>query len=122
MCRRRRRRAASWLEHDLSEVLAALHHQHRLAHLAKRERLVDERHDLAAARELEARLDPGACEAEGADDAALHPEERDDVQRDDLAGVCTADDEAPILVERVEADLKQRAADVLVDEIDAAIV
>ena len=50
------------------------------------------------------------------------PEERDDVEGDDLARVGAADDEAPVLRERVEAVLEELAADVLVHDLDAAAV
>ena len=50
----------SGLEDDLAEVLAALHHRHRLARVREGERLVDERRDLPVARELETALDLGA--------------------------------------------------------------
>src|SRR5581483_1022413 len=90
------------LEDDLSEVLAPLHHLHRLARLREREDLVHERDDLAGARELEARLDLAAQVAERSDHASLHAEEGDDVERHHLAGVRTADHHPPVLPEAVE--------------------
>ena len=113
---------ASGLQHDLAEVLAALHRRHRLARLLEREGLVDERRDLPLPRELEAFLDLFAGVDERADHALLAAEERDDVERDDLARVAAADHEAAVLRERVEAILEELAADVLEDEVDAAAV
>ncbi len=51
----------------------------------------------------------------------LAAEERDDVERDDLAGVRAADHEPPVLCERVEPLLEELAADVLVDDVDAPL-
>src|SRR2546422_10031995 len=96
-------------QQDLAEVLAALHRGHRLAGFRQRERRVDERRDLPLVRELEARLHLGAVVDERADHLPLHPEERDDVERDDLAGVTTADHEPAVLAERVETLLEELA-------------
>src|SRR3989442_10499450 len=103
-------------EDDLDELFTPLHRLHRLADGGEREGLVDKRRDLAEARELEAGLDLRPCIDEGADDALLAPEERDDVEGDDLAGMRAADDQPPVLRERVETLLEELAADVLVDE------
>src|SRR5439155_26070632 len=111
----------SRLQQDLSEMLAALHHRHRLARLGERERRVDERRDPAVARQLEAALHLGAVVDERADHLPLHPEERDDVERHHLPRMAAADDEAAVLAERVETLLEQLAADVLEDEVDAAV-
>ena len=80
----------------------------------------DERGDLAPPGELEAGLDLRPRVDERADHLLLPAEERDDVERDDLAGVGAADDQAAVLRQRVETLLEQLAADVLEDEVDAA--
>ena len=110
------------LEDDLAEVLAALHRLHRVARLLEREGLVDERRDQPARGEIEHLLDLVAVVDERADDLLLRPEERDDVEGHDLARVAAADHEPAVLRERVEADLEELAADVLVHDVDAAAV
>ena len=55
------------------------------------------------------------------DHLPLHTEERDDVERDDLAGVPAADHEPPVLAERVEPFLEELSTDVLEDEVDATV-
>ena len=74
------------------------------------------------AREAQHFLVLGGRERERADDARLVAEQHDDVEVDDLAGVRAAGHEPPVARERVEARLEELAADVLVDEIDAAAV
>src|SRR6187200_2668767 len=109
-------------QEDLPEVLAPLHRRHRLARVREGERLVDEWSDLAPAGELETRLDLVARVDEGADDLLLRPEEGDDVEGHDLAGVPAADHEPPVLVERVEALLEELPAHVLEHDVRAAAV
>ena len=110
------------LEDDLPEVFAPLHHGHRLARLLEREHLVDERLDGAALRELDAPLELVAVVDEGADDALLAAEERDDVEGHDLARVSAAGHEPAVLAERVERVLEEVSTDVLVGEVDSLVV
>ncbi len=76
----------------------------------------------APARELEAELHLGLRVDERADDRLLRAEERDDVEGDDLARVAAADNEPPVLRERVEPHLEELTAAVLVHEVDASVV
>src|SRR5262245_6746462 len=109
----------SGLENDLAELLAALHHRHRLARLFERERRVHERCDPTARSERDALLELLARVHKGADDALLRAEEGDDVEADDFPRVGSAGDHPPVLRERVESLLEEVAADVLVGEVGA---
>ena len=114
--------ATSGGEDDLAEELPALHEVHRLLRLLEGERRGHLRLQLAAGDEPEARLGLAAVEDERADHRQLSTEERDHVEGHDLARMGAADDEPPVLGERVEALLEQLAADVLVDDVDAVAV
>src|SRR5690242_1669073 len=84
------RRLRSWTEQDLPEVRAPLERRERVGHLRERVARVHERAQQAAGREREDLLELLARVDEGADHGVLAPEERDDVERDHLAGVRAA--------------------------------
>src|SRR5437773_9208743 len=92
----------SRLEDDLSEEVPSRHDVHRLRGFLERERRGNLGLQRPAGDEAEARLRLCTSEDERADNRQLPAEERDDVERHDLAAVRAADHEPAVLAERVE--------------------